>query len=133
LGKALIVEDDALVAMVAQDHLLDLGFEPVWAERGGGALALLTEGDLAIVLIDIGLPDMRGDDLAKRARKAAPRLPIIMASGYDGEAIRATFASDEAVVVLAKPYSFADLRAAIISLGFAGARTLGLSPRALNP
>ncbi len=127
-GKALIVEDDALVAMVAQDHLLDLGFEPVWAERGGGALALLAESDLAIVLIDIGLPDMRGDDLAIRARKIAPSLPIIMASGYDGEDIKARFAADQAVVVLAKPYSFADLRAAIAALGLAGARTLSPNP-----
>jgi CheY-like chemotaxis protein len=119
--KALIVEDDALVAMVAEDHLVDLGFETVWAERGADALAIMADGGLSVVLIDIGLPDMRGDDLARRAGTLIPGIPIIMASGYDSDDIKDRFSAARAVAVLTKPYSFEDLRTALAALGVSGA------------
>jgi DNA-binding response OmpR family regulator len=121
MGKVLIVEDDALVAMVAEDHLADLGFDTVWAEKGSDALAIMAQGGLSIVLIDIGLPDMRGDDLARRVRTLTPGLPIIMASGYDSDDIKDRFADHDGVAVLTKPYSFEDLRAALAALGVDGA------------
>ena len=78
---------------------------------------MIDHDGLSLAIVDIGLPDMRGDALARDIRQRAPDMPIIIASGYDGAEIRRSFAGDPAMAVLSKPYSERDLRAAIGSLG----------------
>jgi len=116
---ALLVEDETLVAMVSEDSLRALGFEAICVETAAGALSALKDGahEVALAVIDIGLPDMRGDDLIARIRETLPGLPIVMASGYDAAALRLRFAGDPALASLGKPYSEYDLKQAIASLG----------------
>ncbi len=122
LGKALLVEDDTLVAMLAEDQLLGIGFEPVWVETAAQALAAVPGGGFRLAMVDVGLPDMRGDVLTARIRTMAPDLPIVVATGYDGADIKNQFSADPATAVLAKPYSESDLRAVIAALGVLGAQ-----------
>jgi CheY-like chemotaxis protein len=117
----LVVEDDILVAMLAEEQLRELGFDPVSVMTGAQALIALAGGGFALAVIDLGLPDMRGDELTARARRIAPHLPIVIASGYDRGELHSRFDGDPDLTVLAKPYIEADLRAAIASLGVAGA------------
>ncbi len=115
--RALVVEDEALVAMIVEDLLEAVGFQPVHTDTANAALAILAEGGISLAVIDVGLPDMRGDDLAARARTLAPQMPIILASGYDPSELRSRFAHDAGVTVLGKPYTENDLRAAISATG----------------
>lgn len=115
-GKALLVEDETLVAMIAEELLMAIGFEPVCVDMGAAALDLLAQGGFALAVIDVGLPDMRGDDLAARVRLAHPQLAVVLASGYDEGALRRRFAGDSRVAVLGKPYTERDLREAIASV-----------------
>jgi len=117
LGKALLVEDEALVAMVSEDILAAIGFEPVCVQTGAEALAALASHQFSLAVIDIGLPDMRGDQLADQVRQRTPDLPIVVASGYDPTELARRFAGDRAVAVLCKPYTEHDLRVAIASVG----------------
>ena len=81
---ALLVEDEALVAMVAEEFLAELGFEPISARNAAEAMEIVeSRRDLVVAVVDVGLPDQRGDDLARRLRTLRPELPILMASGYD--------------------------------------------------
>jgi CheY-like chemotaxis protein len=115
---ALLVEDETLVAMVAEDSLDVLGFDALCVETAADALAALAKTpDLALAIVDIGLPDMRGDALARRIRELSADLPIIMASGYDGVGLKTQFADDPKVAVLSKPYGEQDMARAIASLG----------------
>jgi CheY-like chemotaxis protein len=118
----LVVEDEALVAMIAEEALSALGFEPQSARNGVEALALFESFDPALAVIDVGLPDMRGDELAARLRVLAPNLPIVVASGYDEAELRAQFSHDPRIAVVAKPYTEDDLARATRTLGFAHAR-----------
>ena len=107
---ALLVEDEPLVAMLTEETLRDLGFEPIWAESAGAALDMLKrEPGLVLAVIDVGLPDMRGDDLARTIRREHPRLGIIVASGHDEIRLRTQFDGDPRTVVLGKPYRTGDL------------------------
>ena len=115
--RALLVEDEVLVAMICEDYLGEIGFDPLCVDTAKGALDLLAEGNLSLAVIDVGLPDMRGDDLAARARELAPDLPIILASGFDAAELRKRFVGDNALAVLTKPYTERDLRAAIAAAG----------------
>ena len=115
--RALLVEDDALVAMVAEDYLRELGFEPVVARNGAEAVAFLDDGSrFDVALVDVGLPDMRGDDLADRIRGDKPDLPLLIASGYDGGDLSRRFGPDRRFGVLSKPYMLSDLERALKAL-----------------
>jgi CheY-like chemotaxis protein len=116
--RALLVEDEALVAMVAEELLISQGFEVISARNAAEALSMLEEGELpAVALVDIGLPGVRGDQLAQQLRAERPAMPVIMATGYDNAELRERFAGDAGVGFLAKPYSESDLQRALAALG----------------
>ena len=117
LPKALLVEDEALVAMITEDYLGEIGFDAVWVDTAAEAMDVLTLGGFSLAVIDVGLPDMRGDDLAASARELSPTLPIILASGFDAAELKRRFTTDDAVFVLGKPYTESDLRTAIAAAG----------------
>ena len=115
--KVLLVEDEALVAMVAAESLRDMGFDPITVGTGREALKAMARGDvLSVAVVDVGLPDMRGDTLVQRLRQNAPRMPIILASGYDGADLRRRFQGDDRLRVLPKPYSEGQLRKTLADL-----------------
>ena len=115
--RALLVEDEALVALIAEEALAGLGFRVHAAATAAEALSAFEQERPDLAVIDIGLPDMRGDELAKAIRKKAPDLAIIMASGYDAADIAGRFAGDQRLSVVSKPYTEGDLASAIEGLG----------------
>ncbi len=118
--SALLVEDEPLVAIVAEESLRSIGYEPVVAPTAGAAI-LAIEGGLypAFAVIDVGLPDGRGDDLVTTLRALRQGLPVIMVSGYEEDELRARFEGHSGVAVVAKPYTELDLARAARSLGLA--------------
>lgn len=114
----LLVEDDTLVAMVVEEGLRGLGFEPYIAYDARAAASVLANGlRPALAVIDVGLPDEQGDQLARRLRGLYPSLKMIIASGYDEHDLRRRFADDPAIGVLGKPYTEKDLAGAVVALG----------------
>lgn len=85
----LLVEDVPLNAKIARSLLEQRGHEVIWAEDGEEALALLeTEDELDLVLLDMKLPDMNGDEIARIIR-ADPRwdeLPLVALTANVGKA-----------------------------------------------
>ena len=117
---ALLVEDDSLLALVTEDSLTTLGFAPHVVSHAAGALEAMAKGlDAQLAVIDVGLPDLRGDELARRLRADHPALRIVIATGYDTQDFKDRFAGDAAVAVLGKPFDEADLIEVLQSLGFA--------------
>ena len=115
--RVLLVEDEALVAMVAEESLRGMGFDPVTVGTAGEALeAMASGGAMSVAMVDVGLPDMRGDALVLRIRQDAPEMPIILASGYDGAELRRRFEGDHMLRVLPKPYSEGQLRKTLADL-----------------
>ena len=113
---ALLVEDEALVALIAEEALAGLGFHVSAASTAAEALESFERQRPDLAVIDIGLPDMRGDELARAIRDKAPDLAIIMASGYDAADVAGRFAGDQRLSVVSKPYTEGDLAAAIDGL-----------------
>lgn len=115
--RALLVEDEALVALIAEEALAGLGFEVEVAGSGKEALAAVGRRLPDLAVIDVGLPDMRGDELALQIRSGSPETPILMASGYDAAEVAAKFPVGARIAVVAKPYTEGDLAMAISQLG----------------
>lgn len=115
--KALLVEDEVLVAALAVDTLEELGYHVVEAATAKAALevARTDVATFSLAVIDIGLPDGRGDALALNLRRLRADLPIIIATGY-GETTLDEGLRDKLTVVLGKPYDISQLHAAIRSI-----------------
>lgn len=112
--KVLLVEDEALVAALAVDALEELGYQTVEAATSKAALAICAGPEvLAFAIIDVGLPDGRGDALAVELRKLRADLPVIIATGYDESHLDAQLRGRDRTAILSKPYDIAQLQAAI--------------------
>ena len=120
---ALLVEDEALVAMFAADALREMGFEVAEAPSAAQALEFAAAGisDFEIAIVDLGLPDCDGADLVGELKQMRKDLPIIVASGQSAETAAAGLACHERLSILSKPYQFSTLRASLQSLGIATA------------
>lgn len=119
LRRVLLVEDEALVAMVAVDSLIELGFDVVEATTAQAALdhAGAENSRFEFAVVDLGLPDRPGEELIAVLKALRPDLPIIVASGYSEAVLRKRIKLDAHSAFLSKPYDLTDLQAAINSLG----------------
>lgn len=112
--KVLLVEDEVLVAALAVDVLEELGYQTVEVTTARAAREIAAGNEpLAFAVVDIGLPDGRGDALALELRKARPDLPIVIATGYDGTQLDEALRKQARTAVLNKPYDIGQLQAAI--------------------
>ncbi|WP_307420721.1 response regulator [Azospirillum rugosum] len=112
--RILLVEDDALVRMVAAATLADLGHAVTEAGDGTEALHCLEGGESFDVLVtDLGLPGMDGLVLAKLVRERIPGIAVILATGYADRADDGLRGNGMECVSLAKPYGRAELERAL--------------------
>ncbi len=103
----LVVEDDNIVRMLMVDVLEELGYEVKEAENAEVALGLLGDPQqpFALMLTDVGLPGMNGQELARQTREMRPLLPVVFASGY-GDNIEVP----EGMHLISKPFTIEQLR-----------------------
>jgi two-component system response regulator RegX3 len=110
--RVLFVEDERGIAEPFSKALSREGFEPVVARTAARALELATDGDWAIVLLDLSLPDGDGRDVCRAIRRASS-VPILMLTARGTEADRIVgleLGADDYVV---KPFSGAEVIARI--------------------
>ena len=107
--RILLVEDEVVLRMSTTDMLERLDCFVSGVGSGEQALELLGRGaSYDLMVTDLGLPGMSGEELAARVRASYPGLPVIIASGYGRAAGQA-----EGVHFISKPYSSIDLQQAL--------------------
>ena len=112
--RILVVEDDAAVRQALSTMLQRLGYAVAAAKDGPEALKMLERQAHDLVVTDLIMPGgLRGGDLAARAREQQPEIRVVFISGY-AEAI-STMAGTlhDGDEVLGKPFSTAEMAAAI--------------------
>jgi two-component system response regulator RegX3 len=82
--RILVVEDEARIAEVVQQYLERDGHMVVRAATGGAALDAAARRRPDLVVLDLGLPDMSGEDVCHRLREGSD-VPIIMLTARDAE------------------------------------------------
>jgi PAS domain S-box-containing protein len=105
--RILLVEDEPELRATTGELLELLGHTVLQAADAAGALALLAQGAVDVMLTDISLPDLSGELLAARARAVQPTLRIVYASGQHPR-----FPLEQAQLLL-KPYSVDKLMQAL--------------------
>ncbi len=92
LKVLLLVEDNPGDARLLRDMLQDPGVhatELTHVETMSAAEKQLLEKAYDIILLDLGLPDAQGMGALRRARAAAPRIPLVVLTGLDDESVAA--------------------------------------------
>ncbi|MFG1345980.1 response regulator [Xanthobacter autotrophicus DSM 431] len=120
-GVVLLVEDEPFVALVARQILEDHGFEVIVASHGQAALEHArgpAAPGIVLAVVDVGLPDMRGDDVVRALAGIRPDLPVIIATGYGTSELEGEFGASARIALMGKPYDGATLREGLRRLGF---------------
>ncbi|MGH2875098.1 MAG: hybrid sensor histidine kinase/response regulator, partial [Solirubrobacteraceae bacterium] len=103
--NVLVVEDEPQVRQLVGLLLQDGGHRVLSVASGSEALDALDRNDeIDLLLTDMVLPDIHGDELARRARALRPELPVVYMSGYEGSP-EARDGVPPADGVLAKPFT----------------------------
>ncbi len=76
----------------------------------------LLNGAIDLAIIDLGLPDKRGDVLVNELRVLYPHLPVLIASGYGEGDLRHRLGGNGRLAFVGKPYTQDDLRKALAGL-----------------
>jgi two-component system catabolic regulation response regulator CreB len=110
--KILIIEDESSIADNISYALSAEGYEPLWSETGGDALARLAAGGVGFIILDIGLPDMSGFDLMREIR-ARYTVPVLILTARMSEIDRVVGLELGADDYMIKPFSPRELAARI--------------------
>ena len=111
--RVLIVEDEAGIADTLRYALATDGFEPYWFATGEDALRQFDAIGPALVLLDIGLPDVNGLDLFKRLRERRAEVPVIFLTARSAEIDRVVGLELGADDYVPKPFSPRELVARV--------------------
>ncbi|MFC8316527.1 response regulator [Gordonia sp. NPDC057258] len=110
--RVLIVEDEPVIAEAHRDYLVRLGgFEVVGAvSTAQEALRMATAGPVDLVLLDLGLPDAPGVDLASALSGVRPAPDVIAITAQRDLATVRSAMSRGVLLYLLKPFTFAAFR-----------------------
>jgi two-component system, OmpR family, alkaline phosphatase synthesis response regulator PhoP len=126
MDTILVVEDEPGIARLVQDYLERAGFAVVRASTATDALALARAKTPALVVLDLGLPDLDGLDVTRELRRLGDT-PIVMLTARGDESDRIVgleLGADDYVV---KPFSPKELVARVRAVLRRGERA---APRA---
>jgi CheY-like chemotaxis protein len=118
-GRILLVEDEPLIQMLAREYLEDMGFQVDTAGSATEAMnkLQLVAGGVDAVILDLGLPDKKGDELLREIRSLNGSLPVLLATGQGAAGLHEQFKNEKAIAFVTKPYAAADFRAGLRKLG----------------
>jgi len=103
----LLVEDEEFVRKVTSEVLRASGFHVLAVANARDAVSIFNKhkDQVQLVMTDLVMPGKSGRILAKELRELAPRLSIILTSGYPDTEIMQEKSSTEPLYYLPKPYS----------------------------
>ena len=124
MARVLIADDEESMRMLVARAVGMDGHTTVTAQDGAEALEILAREDGAfdLLLSDIQMPVMDGIALALAAARDFPRLTILLMTGFADQRERASNLDAIAHDVITKPFSVADIRAAVADALAAGKR-----------
>ena len=107
VGTVLLVDDEESVRSLGARMLERIGFQTLIATDGQEALELYeTRGkDIVLVLLDLTMPYMDGEEAFRQLRRTNPRVRVVMTSGYTEAEIAPRFAGKRLCCFLQKPYT----------------------------
>jgi CheY-like chemotaxis protein len=108
--RILLVEDNELIRMTTSDMLEELGCRVLEAGSAEKALTILEDEQIDVVVTDLGLPGMSGEDFSREVRRRWPDIGIVFATGMNsGPGLD----DPSRTALLPKPHGVEELRQAL--------------------
>ena len=106
----LVVDDEEMVRKVAKASLEKRGYTVLVASNGREGVDLFSNVPaIALVILDLTMPVMNGDEALRRMRQARPGVPVIVSSGYSEAETMKRFRGEPGLTFIQKPYTGAVL------------------------
>ncbi len=112
-AKTLIVDDEPDLVATCVRLLGQLNHMCLTAKTGGEAIRLIDAERPNLVVTDLRLPTLDGLAVARHARRVSPPVPVILTTAYGSPRVEVEAREAGATVYLAKPFSTAQLLAAV--------------------
>jgi two-component system phosphate regulon response regulator PhoB len=114
--RILVIEDERDIAQVLEYNLRRAGYEPLTAYDGASGLRLARDAKPALVLLDLMLPDVSGQEICRRLRAdaATASMPVVMVTARGEESDRVGGLEAGADDYVTKPFS---IREVILRVG----------------
>ena len=101
--RVLLVEDDDDNRELMTEVLETAGYQVTTAAGGAEGLRKLSEQTVDVVVTDVGMPGMGGLELARASKRIAPRVPVVVVTGYSEREDIMSARGREVDAVLVKP------------------------------
>jgi len=110
-GCALVVDDEPAVRIVTSEVLRSIGYRVLEADGGAMACHVFAKhaSEIDIVLLDLAMPDMNGEQTLRELRKLSPHVRVILLTAYAEDEFRMKFVQGELSGFLAKPFAYEEL------------------------
>lgn len=107
----LVIDDEGAVREAISDVLAVHGVRVLEAGDGseGIATALAHRAEIRLILLDLTMPGLSGEETCQRLHEAVPELPIVLISGYTQSKFDGRYEAYGVSEFLAKPFSFTTL------------------------
>lgn len=110
--QILVIDDEQMLLDAVSSYLESKGLRVLAADNGADALALFASGNISLVILDLMLPDISGEEICTRLRRTS-RVPILMLTAKAQEEDLLNGLSLGADDYLTKPFSLKELYARI--------------------
>ena len=113
--SVLLVDDEMALIDLGRDFLESLGYQVETRESAIDAIEAFRSNSQKydLIISDITMPRMTGDELAQQVKAIRPEIPIILCSGFSNRIHEQTMQSIGINLILMKPVSYADLAYAV--------------------
>ena len=111
--KVLIIDDEEIFLDLLKTYLVDKGYEVTVSTSGQKILKLLFEKPYDIVLLDVWMVDMSGIEVFKKIRKANPKLPVVLMTGYAASSLVSTLQDLDVDAFIKKPFKLKEVHSTI--------------------
>ena len=111
--RILIIDDEPIVQALMCESLENLAHEVESAFTGKKGTELLKQDHFDLVLLDLLLPDINGNDLLLEMSRLKPDLLFIIITGYPGSNIYQETLMQEPMGIILKPFSASDIVKAV--------------------
>jgi DNA-binding response OmpR family regulator len=121
-GRVLVVDDEVNITSIVEEHFTSLGYHVDVAHDGAAALIQAAAVRPDVVLLDVTMPKVSGDEVLDRLHAIDPTLPIVILTGNADESLARSFLHRGALDYVAKPFQLDTLERVVATAVVVGRR-----------
>ncbi len=113
MGRILVVEDDEEMRRLLEEELIEAGHSVLTSGTGSSAVVCLEHAEVDLVVTDLMMPGLNGDELLARVHSRSPFLPVLMITAFGSVDSAVAAVKAGAYHYLVKPFSMEQLRVTV--------------------